>query len=59
MIELPQEIEQIPVEKLIPYARNSRTHDDAQTMKLILGSMLYERSFLVWNEIRRLKNAAA
>lgn len=34
MIELPSEIEQIAVEKLIPYARNSRTHDDAQVAQI-------------------------
>ena len=27
-------IEQLPVDSLIPYARNSRTHDDAQVAQI-------------------------
>ena len=40
MIELPSEIEQLPVEKLIPYARNSRTHDDAQVAQIAASMQL-------------------
>jgi DNA modification methylase len=29
-----QKIEQVPIEKLIPYARNSRTHSDAQVAQI-------------------------
>lgn len=31
MINVSQSIEQVPIDALIPYARNSRTHSDAQT----------------------------
>ena len=30
----PSKIEQIELEKLIPYAKNSRTHDDAQVAQI-------------------------